>query len=190
MPSKEEDVVAAAFQVFLRYGFQRTTMGDIASAAKMSRPALYLVFPSKEEVFKAVISSSSDRVLSEIRQDIGKHSTALKKLVYAFEIWTVSPYELIQANPDAKDLLESGYAFANDVLAQRFSEFESIVGDVLKPLVKSQKEVKMSSLRIANILVGSVRGLKQTAANSTQLRQSIQDLLMITLVSLQSKKAE
>jgi AcrR family transcriptional regulator len=45
--------VEAAGEVFLRYGYARTTMGDIAKAAGMSRPALYLLFPGKEQVFSA-----------------------------------------------------------------------------------------------------------------------------------------
>jgi AcrR family transcriptional regulator len=38
--SKEERVIAGATEVFLRYGFARTTMGDIAERVGISRPAL------------------------------------------------------------------------------------------------------------------------------------------------------
>ena len=58
---KREAVLAAARQVFMRYGYRRVTMGDIADAAKMSRPALYLVIPSKEEIFTAVVSQRSPK---------------------------------------------------------------------------------------------------------------------------------
>ena len=51
-----EKIIDAATQVFLRYGYRRVTMGDLAQAAHMSRPALYVVFPSKEEIFTAVMA--------------------------------------------------------------------------------------------------------------------------------------
>ena len=51
---KHERAVAAAAEQFMRYGFQRTTMADIARAAGMSRPALYLLFPGKEQAFEAL----------------------------------------------------------------------------------------------------------------------------------------
>ena len=47
-------VVAAAISAFSRHGYRRCAMVDIAQAADMSRPALYLLFPGKEAVFRAV----------------------------------------------------------------------------------------------------------------------------------------
>ncbi|HEY8129307.1 MAG TPA: helix-turn-helix domain-containing protein, partial [Hyphomicrobium sp.] len=76
--------LAAARQVFLRYGYRRVTMGDIADAAKMSRPALYLVIPSKEEIFTAVLAQTFSEMLEEIRGGIGSFQTARDKLTFAF----------------------------------------------------------------------------------------------------------
>ncbi|WP_164157358.1 helix-turn-helix domain-containing protein [Sandarakinorhabdus rubra] len=47
-------VVAAAIGAFAAHGYRRCTMADIAAAAGMSRPALYLMFCGKEAVFRAV----------------------------------------------------------------------------------------------------------------------------------------
>ena len=44
-------IVRASRDVFLRYGFARTTMDDLARAGGVSRPGLYLVFPGKNELF-------------------------------------------------------------------------------------------------------------------------------------------
>ena len=56
--AKRERVADAALIVFQRYGFARTTMSDIAEAVGMSRPALYLLFPNKEEIFAAAVLSA------------------------------------------------------------------------------------------------------------------------------------
>ncbi len=64
---KAERILVAAQAVFLRYGFKRTTMGDIAEAAGISRPALYLVFPLKEKIFATVLT----RMLDETVQQLG-----------------------------------------------------------------------------------------------------------------------
>src|SRR3954463_15785164 len=49
-----DPLLAAGFDAFARHGFKRTTMGDIAEAAGMSRPALYLRVKGKEDVLRAV----------------------------------------------------------------------------------------------------------------------------------------
>jgi len=65
-PSKRQRALDAGARVFLRFGFARATMGDIARAAGMSRPALYLIFCGKEEVFEAVVAQWSENSLARI----------------------------------------------------------------------------------------------------------------------------
>jgi len=64
--AKRDKVLTAARDVFIRYGYKRVTMNDIAEAAGISRPALYLVFESKEEIFKSVYEHFVKQTLSEI----------------------------------------------------------------------------------------------------------------------------
>jgi len=45
-------ILDAATQVFLRYGFKKTSMDDVARAAGLSRQGLYLHFSTKEVLFK------------------------------------------------------------------------------------------------------------------------------------------
>jgi AcrR family transcriptional regulator len=54
---KLERILDAALDQFAAYGFSRTPMADIAKAAKMSRPALYLHFRNKEEIFRATLET-------------------------------------------------------------------------------------------------------------------------------------
>ncbi|MFD0203412.1 MULTISPECIES: TetR/AcrR family transcriptional regulator [Saccharothrix] len=47
-------ILAAGLDVFGRHGFRQTSMALVAEAARMSRPALYQHFKSKEDLFRAV----------------------------------------------------------------------------------------------------------------------------------------
>ena len=42
--AKKSKILTAARSVFLRYGYRRVNMNDIAEAAGLSRPALYILF--------------------------------------------------------------------------------------------------------------------------------------------------
>ena len=53
LSDRHRAVLHAAFNTFVSYGFKRTTMADIADAAGMSRPALYLLFKNKTDIFRA-----------------------------------------------------------------------------------------------------------------------------------------
>jgi len=52
------ELVAAALACFAERGFAATKLDDIAAKAGVSKGTVYLYFPSKEELFKAVVRES------------------------------------------------------------------------------------------------------------------------------------
>src|SRR5579883_2190832 len=167
---KDDKIIAAAAQVFMRYGFKRTTMGDIAEAAGISRAALYLVYPSKEAILTAVLTQVFAAMLDEFRQALGRFATAEEQLRFAFDVWSVTGFELVQASPDAKDLYDSSFQFAAVVTTRAAADFVALLADVLEPLVRQQARVALSSVEIAQLLASAVPGFKNGAATTGQFR--------------------
>jgi AcrR family transcriptional regulator len=181
---KTEQVLAAAWKVFVKYGYRRVTMADLAEAAQMSRPALYLVFSSKEQIFIEVVARLTNLNLKEIREGIQSLKTVDEKLNFAFEVWYIRPYELIQSSPDAADLYDSVKEFAADAIHRSAAEFESLLAEILEPLVRKKKSPPLSSRRIARILRTSAKGFHFAAADTADLRQMIGDMRKIVLTGL------
>lgn len=186
--SKEEHVLAAAREVFMRHGFKRTTMSDLAEAAQMSRPALYLIFSSKEEVFRALVTQIFTELLREVREAVSKHGEVADQLTCAFEVWCARPYEMIQVSPDARDILESGYAFATEITLRAFADFEQIISDILRPIVSDQADPPLSSEQLAHILTTAAQGFKESVSSAVQLRQMIKGLITIVLAGLHNQR--
>jgi AcrR family transcriptional regulator len=63
---KQKTIARAAFEVFAEHGFRKTSMQLIAEKAGMSRPALYLHFQSKEDVFRFLSNSYLTKVAADI----------------------------------------------------------------------------------------------------------------------------
>jgi TetR/AcrR family acrAB operon transcriptional repressor len=53
--ARQEQILSAAAAVIARLGYDKTTMGDIAEEAGVSRRTVYLYFKGKEELFEALI---------------------------------------------------------------------------------------------------------------------------------------
>src|SRR3954467_2820136 len=104
--SKEELALEAATEVFSRYGYARTTMGDIAARAAISRPALYLLFPDKDAVFAAVIQRMDEQKHREIRRAIARLDGLHARLLHACKSWGSHGFDLIEAHPDSADLFD------------------------------------------------------------------------------------
>ncbi len=58
---REQRILDAAANLIIRYGYDKTTMGDIADAAGIGRGVLYLHFHGKEEVLDALIAREFPR---------------------------------------------------------------------------------------------------------------------------------
>ena len=75
---KEErpgDIVAAALKIFAEKGFAGARMEAIAAEAGLSKGAVYLYFPTKEDVFRAVVE-----------QAVAPNIDAIGKMVLATEM--------------------------------------------------------------------------------------------------------
>jgi AcrR family transcriptional regulator len=179
---KRDRVLSAARNTFLRYGYKRVTMNDIAEAAGISRPSLYLVFGSKEEIFKGVYEHWVKENLAEIEGKIAPLKTADEKLRAAFELWTVRPFEMVLASSEVAELLECTFGFAQDSVKQGYRSFEKLLVPILKSHIMFQtSKIKISAEKTAHVLSSSVRGFKISAKDPAGLRSLIKDLLILAL---------
>ena len=64
-----EQIMAAAWQEFLTYGFADASMRRIAAAAGMSAAGLYKHFPGKEEMFSALVEPAFQGLMALYRQE-------------------------------------------------------------------------------------------------------------------------
>src|SRR5579863_4141902 len=66
-PQRRETILRAATELFTEQGYSDTRLVDIAKRARVVVSTLYLYFPSKEEMVRAIASDIQQQVLSELR---------------------------------------------------------------------------------------------------------------------------
>src|ERR1700742_4595456 len=78
-------ILDAATLVFLRYGFKKTSMDDLARAANLSRQGLYLHFSTKEALFREVVLTLIDTTKKASREALSNKEVPLEdRLVEMF----------------------------------------------------------------------------------------------------------
>ena len=86
---RRELVLAAALDTFARYGYRKTSMEDVARSAAISRPGLYLLFGSKQELFTAAVTQALDQSLTAATGVLADTARPLRdRLLSAFDHWT------------------------------------------------------------------------------------------------------
>ncbi len=83
MITKEETrdaIIQVARNIFGKYGFQKTSMNQIANANRKGKSSLYYYFDSKEDVFKAVLEQETSMLRGEIMAAIAECDDPKDKL--------------------------------------------------------------------------------------------------------------
>lgn len=165
---RRQGIVAAATGVFLRYGYARTTMGDVASAAGLARPALYALFARKDDIFAAVVKDMNDRKMAEIRKANESLRSFERKLHRCCEAWGSHGVELMDAYPDARDLFD----ISRPAVQAIYDDFISFLTELLaEGLTDSRLRAKPS--QIARNLAFAMRGFKDAASDGAEMRKMI-----------------
>lgn len=181
---KEKAILDAAQTQFLRYGYRRVTMADIAAAAGMSRPALYLLFSNKEAIFSGVFARYAGAQLADIKKGVDDFQTVSERLTFAVEIWTIQSYELIHGTPEGQELAECSFGFAADIVLDSYERFEAIVEAILAPHVSKRARGAENAATLAQMFALSLRGIKSGARDAKHLRELATSLISVTTSAL------
>ncbi|MBV8125452.1 MAG: TetR/AcrR family transcriptional regulator [Burkholderiaceae bacterium] len=178
---KEQQIVEAAFGVFSRYGFARTTMADLAQAAGMSRPALYLVYCGKVEVFEAVVDWFIEQTLAEIHDTLDAHWPLERQLLHIAELAIARGFDMLKSNPDAADLMSPERH--GPALQTSFDRVQQLLADVLREAV-SRVPLGVTAEDLASMLMAAMKGFKAVARDGQHLRHLIATQVRVTVVAL------
>jgi len=63
--ARPQELLRAALELFVAKGFSATRSDEVAARAGVSKGTLYLYFPSKEELFKAVVRNNIASLIAE-----------------------------------------------------------------------------------------------------------------------------
>lgn len=165
--ARQVEIVDAATGIFLRYGFKKTTMEDIARTVGISRQALYLYFPTKEAVFKAVVS----RTLEAIRVEA---SAALAHEDRDIEDRVLGAFEALHGKAVGVEHLDELIATTATLIGPVFREVEdAVVRDVARALEAAGVAARwtkagVSPMQLAEHLSATSEGVKFSAKTSAE----------------------
>jgi TetR/AcrR family transcriptional regulator len=88
--SRPGELLAAALDSFVEFGFAATRLEDVAAKAGVSKGTLYLYFKNKEELFKAVLKESILPLIEEFADEAKTSTLSNDDLIrYFFKEWWI-----------------------------------------------------------------------------------------------------
>jgi AcrR family transcriptional regulator len=172
--ARRRQLLDAAVEAFLRFGFKKTSMDDVARAAGVSRQALYLHFASKETLFEhgvrhvqqqaqAAATAALDDEAADIEDRLVSAFLALHAVHFARNTSLEHMGELVAAMSSslAAELAQQQALFVAHVA--RVLRAQGVVGVGEKPGAKD----------VARTLEAAAVGLKHTSLSLQAYREQM-----------------
>jgi TetR/AcrR family transcriptional regulator len=78
--TKQQTIIEAARDRFVHFGYSKVTMDEIAKDVELGKASLYYYFPTKEDLFKAVIALEQNELKESIELILQAEKSASQKL--------------------------------------------------------------------------------------------------------------
>ncbi|WP_328416644.1 TetR/AcrR family transcriptional regulator [Micromonospora sp. NBC_00389] len=177
---KRAAVLAGAVGVFGRYGFQKTSMEAVAKAAGISRPGLYLMFPNKEQLYRATMQGVMERAQRAMEARLADQALSFDERIVAGLDALMGPYIDTQVARDLNELLEN----SGPQLGSMFHDYQeraratlSAHIDALAPPALLDHELTADD--VMDLLFSAALTWKSTSATRDEFRDRIRRSLRL-----------
>lgn len=172
--ARRDAILQAAAGVFLRYGYRKTSMDDLARAADLSRQGLYLHFANKEALFKEVVVQLIGQSRATMRAALARDALPIEeRLLVAFMA--------LKSQGDGSEMpqehLAELFATATQLVGPVLDELEqAMVADLSRVLQSSGiaagwKEAGLGAKDLALHLTAASHGIKHQAKSTAEYRE-------------------
>lgn len=127
-PVKREQILDGAMRVFMRMGFDASSMNDITREAGVSKGTLYVYFKNKEDLFAAIIQRKKSLVYEKLKEIVDADKPIAETL---FEFGVTFGVHLLSDDAIRGQRIVIGVLDRMPELAEGFFKFGPNTGPVL-----------------------------------------------------------
>jgi AcrR family transcriptional regulator len=160
-------VLNAAFDLFLRHGYEGTSMEAIASAAGVTKPVVYACFAGKEELFEALLRREESRVLAAIQDSMPADANVDDPEPLLVEALTAF-LRAVADSPDAYRIIVVGEGATTEI-ARRIQHGRGLAVDAVAGLARGWLQGRETAIDVeagARLLGTVIVGLAESGARA------------------------
>jgi len=165
--ARQATIVEAATGIFLRYGFKKTSMDDIARAVGISRQALYLYFQTKESLFKTMVAHALETMRTQAREALSREDLDIEeRLLDAFE----AMYAKGIGTAHLEELVTTTEELVGPIVRELEEALDADMARALRAagIAARWKDVGVSATDLAEMLSMTSSGIKRNVKTSAE----------------------
>lgn len=186
---KRARILDGALKMFLAYGFSRTTMDDIARAAEVSRPALYLLFRNKTDIYRALASILLEGSCAKAKAALATGKPLGERMWLAIDTAIISVMAEISESPHGAEILDMKGSLAGDVVEAWRSTLVGHFAAAIESEAKTGADLAargLSPMMLADMLFDGLEGMKMRITGAEEQRKAVRGLVRVIELSIQA----
>jgi AcrR family transcriptional regulator len=147
----------AASEVFASKGYHAAAMDDIADAAGVSKPVLYQHFPSKLDLYLALLDHSCDRLVEVVEEALASTDENADRVIATVAAF----YEFVSSEgSDFRFVFESDLT-SDDAVQRRLSRVNAEISEAIAEVIAEDTSLPTQQ---AKLLAVCLVGIAQVSA--------------------------
>ena len=186
-----EGILESAVRCFARHGYRRTAMDQVAREAGISRAAVYLHFPNKEALFRALVGGLHDQSLASAKQAAAVRADLATRVFGILEAKSVRFFALLRGSVHAAEFLDENHRLCGDLSAAATERYRRVLIETLAG-ADAAREIDLTRAGVkpaqaAELLLDLADGIKSRARESMttlQYTQRLAEAVRVVLAGL------
>ena len=130
---RRQTVIRVAAGIFVRFGYKKTSMDEVAQAVGLSRQGLYLHFPNKETLFREVVAHLASTVVDALDRTLERPELDLEERLHAGFLAMYSGAFGAHDSEHLQELFASAVEICPDELAALDEKIVASLARILEP---------------------------------------------------------
>lgn len=182
---RRKKILSVGMELFLHYGYRRTTIGDIAAEARISRPTLYGMYKNKEAIFAGVVEMYMQELELKISQQFDSSADLSSKLNLVLNLAVIEPFSKFENSTVKRELLAIDDPAVTGVIEELTSSLESIYARCFEGHDEILRKLGRTPKQLGRMISAACHGMKERAQNLAELKT-----MLATLVTLLEVKQQ
>ena len=186
---RQKAILIASWKAFAAYGYRKTSMDDIARGAGMSRPAVYLHYRNKQDIFRRLARYYYEQAAEAVELALAEPGPIPRVLASAFAAQGGEIFEVMLSSPHGMELLDTTNSTAADIVQAGEKRLQAIYSDWLTRLAQSgQGRSTGPAPEMAGTMTAALKGIKMAGTDYATYQSRVAQLAAMIGAGLEARK--
>jgi AcrR family transcriptional regulator len=184
-------ILEAALDLFRQRGYRRTSMEDIANAAKVAKGTLYIYFKSKDELFEALARQLAAKVEEDLEAAFALDLAFEDKVLAVLDAKLGFLYRWVLSSPHASEFTDPTSRLPEDVFGPVDQSLRRNLGELFRASDKrgeiDLKGAGLTADKAVDTLLAAAYGAEVRTSDEIEFHDRLTRIGRLTLRGLRAR---